>query len=139
MANIKVKPLDWYMKKDHEDLLEDGYQEVPNDFILLNRDGYYFCAKWKSHKDACWFEINGKGYFRKNQRNRQYFCYSLEINDEAILSAREISAIKELLSVTRDSAVRKVLRSRLQRHEQAVSSRSCGRDSRLARIRILGF
>ena len=149
MATLKVKPLEWYMEdKTHAELLEDGYSEVSKDFPLVGRDGYYHCAKWGDGVNHCWlnatwFEFNGRGYYAyptsTRERAREYFCYNLTVNDEAILPEREVRAMRDVLKVSRDSAVKRVLRARVRLHEEALDLRNTGTRARLVRIRILGW
>lgn len=137
MPKLKVKPLEWYMQEDPEDLAEQGYVSLPWDFKLIGRDGYY-CRGLD-----VWFEFKGRGYWAytlaTKQKAREYFCYTLTVNDEAILPQREVTAMREVLKITRDSVVRRAIRNRLQLHEQAQDLRRTGREARLCRMRILGY
>ena len=123
MSKLKVKPLEWYMKEEHEDLLEDGYRVI--DFRLVGRDGYY------CRGNNVWFEYNGQGYkaFPNATRKqaREYFCYDLTVNAEAILTQREVDAMQTVLDTVTDAAVRKALNARLRLHEQSVAIRESGR------------
>jgi hypothetical protein len=130
---IKVKPLDWFMRADTMDHAMEGYTRVPADFELIGRDGYY------CRGNDVWFEVDGVGYraYSENtqQLARQYFCYDLTVNDEAILPAREEQAMREVLKTTRTARVRKALNQRLRLHEQAVQLRKTGREARMWMIR----
>lgn len=148
MATLKVKPLEWYMEdKTHEELLEDGYCEVSAEFPLVGRDGYYHCASWgegsQPELNATWFEVNGRGYHAyptsTRKRAREYFCYNLTVNDEAILPEREVRAMRDVLKISRDRAVKQVLQARIRLHEEAWGLRNTGLRARLSRIRILGW
>lgn len=95
---------------------------------IVGRDGY-FCQG-----NSVWFEYDGKAYTAYPTSNRsharQYFCYDLDTNDGAILTQRELSAMQEILCITRDAGVRKVLRKRLALHNDAVSARESRRNIR---------
>ena len=135
---LKVKPLEWYMEDyTAQDLADEGYETVPDNFALVGRDGYYCWG------NEVWFEVRGRGYwaYRKgNQhRGRDYFCYTFKVNDEQILPAREVDAMQQVLKTNRDSTVRKALQSRLQLHYDSKQLRDTGRRAALSRIRILGW
>lgn len=89
MPKLKVKPLEWYMQEDPEDLAEQGYTPLPADFELIGRDGYY------CRGNDVWFEFEGVGYraypSSERHRAREYFCYTLTVNDEAILPSVKLS------------------------------------------------
>ena len=93
---------------------------------IVGRDGY-FCQG-----NSVWFEYGGKAYTAYPNSNRsqarRYFCYDLDTNDGAILSQRELSAMQEILCITRDANVRKVLRQRLELHSTAVAARETRRN-----------
>lgn len=137
MPKLKVKPLEWYMQEDPEDLAEQGYTPLPADFELIGRDGYY------CRGNDVWFEFEGVGYRAypgsEQNRARAYFCYTLTVNDEAILPQREAVAMRLVLKTCRDAVVKKAIRERLNVHEQAVQLKSTGRNARLSRIKILGY
>jgi hypothetical protein len=136
MPNIKVKPLEWYMECDQEELEDQGYKEVGPEFVLIGRDGYY------CQGDVVWFEYEGRGYLAypssTRKRAREYFCYDLTVNDEAILPQREVAAMREVLNTCRDAGVRRPLMKRLQLHNEAMDLRDSGRRARITRLRILG-
>lgn len=127
MANLKVKPLEWYMMGDQEELFLEGYVPVPDTFELVGRDGYY------CYLDFVWFEYQGVGYFAfpgfTSQKAREHFCYTITVNDEAILLQKEAEAMQTVLKTTRDSAVKKAIRQRLQLHRTALELRECRRDA----------
>lgn len=137
MPKLKVKPLEWYMQEDPEDLAEQGYTPLPADFELIGRDGYY------CRGNDVWFEFEGVGYraYPSSEQNkaREYFCYTLTVNDEAILPQREAVAMRLVLKTCRDATVKKAIRERLNVHEQAVQLKYTGRNARLSRIKILGY
>lgn len=138
MPKLKVKPLEWYHQTcTPEELAEQGYYPLPEGFPKIGRDGYYCLG------DDVWFEHGGAAYgaFPKQSRTRarEYFCYDLTVNDEAILTHREVTAMEELLRLSRDSGVKKALRKRLALHYSAVDRKQSIREARLARIHILGF
>lgn len=137
MPKLKVKSLEWYMRRDPEDFAEEGYYTpLPADFPLLGRDGYY------CRGENVWFEFGGIGYSaypsQSRQRARETFCYDLTVNDEAILPQREEIAMRAVLRTSRDSTVKKALGARLRLHTAAIELRATGRNARLTRIRILG-
>lgn len=133
MPKLKVKQLEWYMK-DPESLFEDDYCQLPEDFKLIGRDGYYCFG------NDVWFEVDGCGFraYPRAPKNkaRDYFCYDLKVNDEAILPSKEAKAMLDVLKTTRDSGVRKALNSRLRLHEQAISIRDTSRRARISRTRF---
>lgn len=132
MPKLKVKPLEWYMKQDHEDLIEEGYRLI--DFRPVGRDGYY------CRGNDVWFEFEGRGYnaypTTTRKRAREYFCYDLTVNDEAILMCREVEAIRTVLATVKDAAVRKALFARVHLHEQAAQIRNSGRCARKLMLRF---
>jgi len=134
MPKLKVKPLEWYMQDDIEGLAEQGYVMI---HPRIGRDGYY------CQGTDVWFEYDGRAYWAyprsTKQKAKEYFCYTLTINDEAILPKREVEAMKVVLKTCRDSGVKKAIRERLNLHEQAVQLKSTGRRARLSRIQILGY
>lgn len=136
MPKLKVKPLEWYMEYDPEELAEEGYVPLPDDFELVGQDGYY------CRGNDVWFEVDGVGYraypSSERRKAREYFCYDLKVNDEAILPEREAQAMKVVLNTCRDSGVRKAVNKRLRLHEDAKDLRDTGRRARLSRYRILG-
>lgn len=136
MPKLKVRPLEWYMQRDHEDLVETGYVPIPR-FLMIGRDGYY------CYNNRVWFEYDSVGYLAYPQltpeRAAEYFCLTFTVNDEAILMPREVEAMRQVLKTTRDASVRKSLQARLRLHRDALSLRQCSRDARLARVRILGY
>ena len=136
MPTLKVKPLEWYMQEDAEGLAEQGYTQTHDTFPLIGRDGYYCCD------DNVWFEVDGKGYDAYPRtcraKAREYFCYSLTHNDEAILTSREENAMREVLKITRDAAVRRVITKRLQLHTESLSLRETVRQAMKVRLRVLG-
>jgi len=98
------------------------FSEVPKDFPLIGRDGYY------CRGEDVWFEYQGRGYvFGKTLKERSYFEYELVINDEAILMEREVRAMQTILKTTRDPNVRKVISKRLRMHEEAFELRDIRR------------
>jgi hypothetical protein len=126
---LKVKNLEWYHKEyDHEELLEEGYTEVPATFKLVGRDGYYCFG------NDVWFETNGRGYraYRGNDKAREYFVYDITVNDEAILPTREVAAMEQVLKTCRDADVKKALHKRLRLHEAAWQIRYSGRRASIA-------
>ena len=119
MANLKVRSLMNVMIYGVE-LSE--FSEVPKDFPLIGRDGYY------CRGEDVWFEYQGRGYvFGKTLKERSYFEYELVIIDEAILMEREVRAMQTILKTTRDSNVRKVIFKRLRIHEEAFELRDIRR------------
>lgn len=136
MPKLKVKPLEWYMNNDPEDLVDQGYEPIENSVALIGRDGYY------CYGDTVWFEVGGVGYLAypgtDRKRAREYFCYDLTVNDEAILPNREAEAMRAVLKTSRDSGVRKAINVRLRLHEQAVDLRNTARSARTTRIRKIG-
>jgi hypothetical protein len=135
MPKLKVKPLEWYMKKEAENLAKQGYTPLSSDFELIGRDGYY------CRGNKVWFEFKGVGYWEYPESGRsnarEDFCYTLTVNDEAILPQREFVAMRQVLKTCRDAGVKKTIRERLYVHEQAVQLRSIRRASRLSRSRPL--
>ena len=136
MPKLKVKPLEWYMEYDPEELAEEGYTPLPDYFKLVGRDGYY------CRGDFVWFEVDGVGYqaYPRAERGmaRKYFCYDFEVNNEAILPEREVVAMNQVLKTCRDAQVKKAINRRLRLHENAIDLRDSGRRAALARIKILG-
>jgi hypothetical protein len=131
MPNLKVKPLEWYMSADLDELRDMGYTASDP---VIGRDGYY------CRGNVVWFEVDGAAYPAypgfSRQRARESFCYNLTVNDEAILTDREVMAIKEILAVTRDSAIRQVLRKRLNLHHASKATRDSARSAKKMLIRI---
>jgi hypothetical protein len=136
MPKLKVKPLEWYMENDPEELAEEGYTPLSKDFKLVGRDGYYCRGEY------VWFEVGGVGYraypHAERGRARQYFCYDLTVNEESILPIREVEAMRTVLKTSRDSGVRKAIQACLRRHENALDLRETGRRAKMTRIKILG-
>lgn len=136
MPKLKVKPLEWYMEYEPEELAEEGYTPLPDYFKLVGRDGYY------CRGDFVWFEVDGVGYqaYPRAARGmaRQYFCYDFEVNNEAILPEREVVAMNQVLKTCRDAQVKKAINRRLRLHENAIDLRDSGRRAALTRIKILG-
>lgn len=136
MPKLKVKPLEWYMEYEPEELAEEGYTPLPAYFKLVGRDGYY------CRGDFVWFEVDGVGYqaFPRAERGmaRKYFCYDFEVNNEAILPEREVVAMNQVLKTCRDAQVKKAINRRLRLHENAIDLRDTGRRAKLVRIKILG-
>jgi hypothetical protein len=136
MPKLKVKPLEWYMEYEPEELAEEGYTPLPDYFKLVGRDGYY------CRGDFVWFEVDGVGYqaFPRAERGmaRKYFCYDFEVNNEAILPEREVTAMNQVLKTCRDAGVKKAINRRLRLHENAIDLRDTGRRAKLVRIKILG-
>lgn len=134
MPNLKVKPLEWYMQDDIEGLAEQGYVMI---HPRIGRDGYY------CQGIDVWFEYDGRAYWAypslTKQKAKECFCYTLAVNDEAILPKREVEAMKVVLKTCRDAGVKKAIRKRLNLHEQAVNQKYTGRNAQLSRIRILGY
>lgn len=134
MPNLKVKPLEWYMQDDIEGLAEQGYVMI---HPRIGRDGYY------CQGIDVWFEYDGRAYWAypslTKQKAKECFCYTLAVNDEAILPKREVEAMKLVLKTCRDAGVKKAIRKRLNLHEQAVNQKYTGRNAQLSRIRILGY
>lgn len=138
---LKVKQLDWYMKELSPPELEDqGYVLVDPTFPLIGRDGHY------CRGEDVWFEVAGVGYVEKKKSAlhppRRYFCYSLTVNDDAILPKREVEAMAEVLKTSRDASVKKALQQRLRLHTEAAqlreTRRSARRSARLGLMRFLG-
>lgn len=131
MPNLKVKPLEWYMSADPDELRDMGYTASDP---VIGRDGYY------CRGNVVWFEVNGAAYPAypefSRRRARESFCYNLTVNDEAILTDREVLAIKDILAVTRDSAIRQVLRQRLNLHHDSKATRDSVRSAKRMLIRI---
>lgn len=120
MANLKVRPLEWYMKQPFEDLIESGY--VLHPIKLIGRDGYY------CFKNDVWFEYQGRGYVAypnlTRDRAKEQFLYPLmECNDELIFNKRELDAITTLINVTKKSSMKKFLQKRLSKHLISVDRR----------------
>lgn len=134
MPNLKVKPLEWYMQDDIEGLAEQGYVMI---HPRIGRDGYY------CQGIDVWFEYDGRAYWAypslTKQKAKECFCYTLAVNDEAILPKREVEAMKVVLKTCRDAGVKKAIRKRLNLHEQALNQKYTGRNAQLSRIRILGY
>ena len=103
----------------------------------IGRNGYY-CLK-----NDVWFEYEGRAYWAyprsTKEKAREYFCYTLSVNDEAILPNREVEAMKVVLKTCRDATVKKAIRERLNLHQQSVELKSTSRNARLSRNRILGY
>jgi hypothetical protein len=119
MANLKVRSLQPVMIYGVE---ESEFSEVPYDFPLIGRDGYY------CRGEDVWFEYQGRGYlFGKTLKARSYFEYELVINDEAILMEREVRAMETILKTSRDSNVRKAISERLRIHKEAFELRDIRR------------
>lgn len=131
MPNLKVKPLEWYMCADPDELRDMGYTASDP---VIGRDGYY------CRGNVVWFEVNGAAYPAypgfSRRRAREYFYHNLTVNDEAILTDREVMAIKDILAVTRDSAIRQVLRKRLNLHHASKATRDSARSAKKMLIRI---
>ena len=131
MPNLKVKPLEWYMSADPDELRGMGYTASEP---VIGQDGYY------CRGNVVWFEVDGAAYPAypgfSRRRAREYFCHNLTVNDEAILTDREVLAIKDILAVTRDSAIRQVLRRRLNLHHDSKATRDSVRRVKRALIRI---
>ena len=136
MPTLKVKPLEWYMQADAEQLRRQGYVPMPTDWQPVGQDGYY-CWGYR-----VWFEVAGVGYAAyprlTGRRARELFCYSLRVNDEAILCAREVAAMRAVLSITRDADVKRTLNARLALHAAALGVRASVLQARLAQGRLLG-
>ena len=131
---LKVKPLAWYMEEIDDEELHKQYVPVGADFALIGRNGHY------CYGDNVWFEINGKGYFSywNQTKAREYFCYEFIVNDEAILPAREVTAMEQVLNTTRDAAVRKAILKRLRFHYESQQLRDVGRRASKFRISVIG-
>jgi hypothetical protein len=130
MPNLKVKKLEWYMPKWVKDQDRD-LKEVPDGFPLVGRDGYY------CRGDEVWFEYQGRGYQTKTgPKEREYFCYTLTVNDEAILMSREVEAIETVLATSRDATVKKALWARLNLHNEAFDLRNHIRQAQKQWLRI---
>jgi hypothetical protein len=130
MPNLKVKKLEWYMAKWVKDQDRD-LKEVPDRFPLVGRNGYY------CRGDEVWFEFQGRGYQTKTgPEERECFCYTLTVNDEAILMSREVEAIKTVLATSRDANVKKALGARLNLHHEALDLRNTRRRAQQQWIRI---
>ena len=128
MANLKVRSLEHVMIYGVE---ESEFSEVPKDFPLIGRDGYY------CRGEDVWFEYQGRGYlFGKTLKARSYFEYELVINDEAILMEREVRAMETILKTTRDATVKKALWARLNLHREALDLRNIRRQGKKQWIRI---
>lgn len=93
-----------------------GFPQTPKEFPLIGRNGYYRCG------DAVWFEWQGMGY-QDSSLTKIDFDYKLRVNDEAILSQREASAMRMILKISRDPHIRKVLWARIQLHNDAADLR----------------
>jgi len=130
MPNLKVKKLEWYMAKWVKDQDRD-LKEVPHGFPLVGRNGYY------CRGDEVWFEFQGRGYQTKTgPEERKFFCYTLTVNDEAILMSREVEAIKTVLATSRDATVKKALWARLNLHNEAFDLRNQIRQAQKQWVRI---
>jgi hypothetical protein len=130
MPNLKVKKLEWYMPKWVKDQDRD-LKEVPDGFPLVGRDGYY------CRGDEVWFEYQGRGYqTRTGPEEREFFCYTLTVNDEAILMSREVEAIETVLATSRDANVKKALWARLNLHNEAFDLRNHIRQAQKQWLRI---
>lgn len=132
MPKLKVRPLEFWQDHDLEDLVED-FKEVPADFPLIGRNGYYCLG------EAVWFEIDGRGFFpHKYQRNqRASFSYVLTVNDEAILPDKEVEAMRTVLKTTKNAGVKKSIHAALSLHDQALSLRETGRRARMSMISFM--
>jgi hypothetical protein len=119
MANLKVRSL---MNGMIDGIEESEFSEVPYDFPLIGRNGYY------CRGEDVWFEYQGRGYlFGKTFKAKPYFQYDLVVNDEAILMEREARAMETILKTSRDSNVRKAISARLRIHEEASELRDIRR------------
>lgn len=119
MANLKVRSLQHGMIYGVE---ESEFSEVPYDFPLIGRDGYY------CRGEDVWFEYQGRGYmYGKTLKARPDFQYGLVVNDEAVLMEREVRAMKTILKTSRDSNVRKVIYDRLRIHNESSELRDIRR------------
>lgn len=121
MPKIKRLELKHWMKfQDQEDHqaagFPHGFPQTPKEFPLIGRNGYYRCG------DAVWFEWQGMGY-QDSSLTKIDFDYKLRVNDEAILSQREASAMRMILRISRDPHIRKVLWARIQLHNDAADLR----------------
>lgn len=125
MATVKVLPLQWYMKLEHEELIEDGYTEISPFF---GRDGFY------CHHQRVWFEHDGRAYTREYAA--KYFKHLLNVTDDKILRESEASALETALRVTTDKSVRKVITKRLELHNCAKQLRDSERSARKYALRF---
>lgn len=133
MGNLKVHQLDNWMKfEDEEDLqmagYPNGFPRVPDGFRLIGRDGYY------CYGNSVWFEWKGNGY-KLPTTTKADFVYGLKVNDETILPTREAQSMRNVLKTTRDAHIRKVLKARLQLHDEAVCIRSVYRGASRWKLR----
>lgn len=132
MTTLKVLPLEWYMKAEREELIEDGYREIPP---VVGRDGFY------CQHPHVWFEHDGHAFeaFKGETRTYavNYFRYMLTVTDEKILSEREAGLLEETLRVTTDKGVRKAISARLELHHDALSTRKSYRHGRALAMRVI--
>ena len=132
MPKLKVRSLEFWQDHDLEDLVDD-FEEVPADFQLIGRDGYYCLG------EAVWFEIAGRGFFpyRYKRNQRASFSYVLTVNDEAILPNREVEAMRTVLKTTKIASVKKSIGAALRLHDEALSLRETGRHARMSMINFM--
>ena len=132
MATVKVLPLEWYMKLEHEELIKEGYREIPP---VIERDGFY------CHRKRVWFEHNGYAYEALKGETREYavkyFKHMLNVTDDKILREREVKTLEEALRVTTDKSVRKAIAKRLELHRSATDVRKSHRQGRALALRVI--
>jgi hypothetical protein len=123
MPKLKVLTLSASMKL-HVERRERGLKQVPYDFPLIGRDGYY------RRGDAAWFECQGNGY----QDNKLDFEHRMKTTDEALLMTTEVDAMQTIIKTSRDVNICKALRERLFLHYDAYSRKKADREGRKFRI-----
>jgi hypothetical protein len=132
MPKLKVLSLEYYMRE--EDLSLECGVPVPDDFPLLGRDGYY------CRGEDVWWESGGRGFKPKEYPGgasaRSNFLHQLEHDLEAILSQKEVEALKTLVKLSRDGVFLKAAKQKLLRHSISASTRETGRRTRAFFLRL---
>ena len=116
---------------NEDEMMEMEYYDISLVHPMFNRDGYYY----DRHKKFCWFEVNGKAYHHHELASS--FCYRMNNGqEEYILTEREARAMRAILHTSRDYAVKKVLKARLLKHDDAVELRDTRRRAMIGKMRF---
>lgn len=130
MSTIKVKTFEWfdYFNEGFDPDEWFGYNRYKEINPVFNRTGEY----QNRITGDVWIEVDGRAFVSETsiRDKRKAFNYTLQINDEKILTDREVKAMVELLNISRDSSVTKPIRERLYQHECAKQLREVGRSAR---------